>query len=73
LVGAPEARLPIVRAEPCSAQLAVAAAEGGGNVKLSCRKGPTKKPCYPGKTPAKIKMFDSSISPSGLLERLVSH
>jgi len=49
LVGAPEARLPIVRAEPCSAQLAVAAAEGGGNVELSCRKGPTTKPCYPEK------------------------
>jgi len=46
LVGAPEARLPLVRAEPCSAQLAVGAAGGGANVELSCRKGPTKKPCY---------------------------
>jgi len=43
LVGAPEARLPLVRAEPCSAQLAVGAAEGGANVELSCRKGPTEK------------------------------
>jgi len=49
LVGAPEARLPIVRAEPCSAQLAVAAAEGGGNEKLSGRKRPTKKSCHPEK------------------------
>jgi|GEM_PF-5413438 len=40
------------------------------NEKLSGRKGLTKKLGYPGKTPAKMKMFDSSISPSGLLERL---
>jgi len=35
LVGAPKARRPIVSAEPCSAQLAVAAAGGGGNVELT--------------------------------------
>jgi len=50
LVGAPEARLPLVRAEPCSAQLAVGAAEGGANVKLSGRKGPTVNVCYPKNT-----------------------
>jgi len=49
LVGAPEARLPIVRAEPCSAQLAVAAAEGGGNVELSGQKGLTENQFYPKK------------------------
>jgi len=40
------------------------------NVELSCRKGLTKKLCYPENT-GEDKMFDSSISPSGLLERVV--
>jgi len=41
------------------------------NVELSGRKGPTKKTMLPRKTPDQTKTFDSSISPSGLLERVV--
>jgi len=33
--------------------------------------GADQETLLPWKTPAKLKMFDSSISPSGLLERLV--
>ena len=56
--------------EPCSVQLAVAADGGGGNVELSCRKGPTINRATL-ENFCEIKMFESSISPSGLLERVV--
>ncbi|MDP8235853.1 MAG: hypothetical protein P9M08_05680 [Candidatus Erginobacter occultus] len=41
------------------------------NEKLSGRKGPTKNRASPENLLAKIKMFDSNIRPSGLLERMV--